>query len=154
MASDVLFSPFQIKGLTLPNRIVMAPMTRSFSPGGVATEEVAAYYRRRGENQVGLILTEGTGVNRPASLNDPNIPRFHGKAELAAWKQVHEEGDGESEEPEHGYRLQDIERGDDDHLGHCHQRLVGFHLQERGQRVARLSARHLAGACAGQRDQG
>ena len=91
MASDVLFSPFALKGLTLPNRIVMAPMTRSFSPGGVATEEVAAYYRRRAENQVGLIITEGTGVDRPASLNDPNIPRFHGEAELAAWKRVVDE---------------------------------------------------------------
>ena len=78
MASDVLFTPFTFKGLTLPNRVVMAPMTRSFSPGGVATEEVAAYYRRRAESQVGLIITEGTGVDRPASLNDPNIPRFHG----------------------------------------------------------------------------
>lgn len=88
MASDVLFTPFEFKGLKLPNRIVMAPMTRSFSPGGVATDEVAAYYRRRAENQVGLIVTEGTGVNRPASLNDPNIPRFHGDAELAAWGKV------------------------------------------------------------------
>jgi 2,4-dienoyl-CoA reductase-like NADH-dependent reductase (Old Yellow Enzyme family) len=91
MASDVLFTPFDIKGLTLPNRFVMAPMTRSFSPGGVATEEVAAYYRRRAENQVGLIITEGTGVDRPASLNDPNIPRFHGEAELAAWRRVADE---------------------------------------------------------------
>ena len=88
MASDVLFQPFDLKGLRLPNRVVMAPMTRSFSPGGVATDEVAAYYRRRAENQVGLIVTEGTGVDRPASLNDPNIPRFHGEAELAAWKRV------------------------------------------------------------------
>lgn len=88
MASDVLFSPFTFKGLTLPNRTVMAPMTRSFSPGGVATEDVAAYYRRRAENQVGLIITEGTGVARPASLNDPNIPRFHGEKELAAWGRV------------------------------------------------------------------
>ncbi|WP_293905999.1 NADH:flavin oxidoreductase [Phenylobacterium sp.] len=91
MASDVLFTPFDLKGLKLPNRIVMAPMTRSFSPGGVPTDEVAAYYRRRGEGQVGLILTEGTGVDRPASLNDPNIPRFHGEAELAAWKKVVDE---------------------------------------------------------------
>jgi len=88
MASDVLFTPFTFKGLTLPNRIVMAPMTRSFSPGGVATDEVAAYYRRRAENQVGLIVTEGTGVDRPASLNDPNVPRFHGEKELAAWGNV------------------------------------------------------------------
>ncbi len=91
MPTDVLFSPFDLKGLKLPNRIVMAPMTRSFSPGGVATDEVAAYYRRRAENQVGLIITEGTGVDRPASLNDPNIPRFHGDAELAAWKKVVDE---------------------------------------------------------------
>jgi 2,4-dienoyl-CoA reductase-like NADH-dependent reductase (Old Yellow Enzyme family) len=89
MASiDALFSPFHLKGLTLPNRVVMAPMTRSFSPGGVATEDVAAYYRRRAENEVGLIISEGTGVARPASLNDPNIPRFHGEAELGAWKTV------------------------------------------------------------------
>ena len=89
--AGTLFSPFTFKGLTLPNRIVMAPMTRSFSPGGVATAEVAAYYRRRAENQVGLIVSEGTGVARPASLNDPNIPRFHGEAELAAWKTVIDE---------------------------------------------------------------
>jgi 2,4-dienoyl-CoA reductase-like NADH-dependent reductase (Old Yellow Enzyme family) len=37
---------FEINGLTLPNRVVMAPMTRSFSPGGVPTDAVAAYYRR------------------------------------------------------------------------------------------------------------
>ena len=88
MASDVLFSPFAFKGLSLRNRIVMAPMTRSFSPDGVATDEVAAYYRRRAENEVGLIVTEGTGVDRPASLNDPNIPKFHGEAALAGWSKV------------------------------------------------------------------
>ncbi len=88
MVSDVLFSPFTLKSLTLPNRIVMAPMTRSFSPGGVPTEEVAAYYARRGQGQVGLIVSEGTGVDRPASLNDPNIPRFHGEDALAGWKKV------------------------------------------------------------------
>ena len=82
---DILFSPYRLKSITLPNRVVMAPMTRSFSPGGIATPEVAAYYRRRAEKGVGLIITEGTGVARPASLNDPNIPRFHGAAELAGW---------------------------------------------------------------------
>src|SRR5438046_1843270 len=66
----------------------MAPMTRSFSPGGIPTEDVARYYRRRAEGAVGFIISEGTGVDRPASLNDPNIPRFHGEAELAAWKRV------------------------------------------------------------------
>jgi 2,4-dienoyl-CoA reductase-like NADH-dependent reductase (Old Yellow Enzyme family) len=86
-----LFSPFKLKSLTLPNRVVMAPMTRSFSPGGVATAEVAAYYRRRAENEVGLIISEGTGVRRPVSVNDPKVPRFYGEAELAAWKTVIDE---------------------------------------------------------------
>jgi 2,4-dienoyl-CoA reductase-like NADH-dependent reductase (Old Yellow Enzyme family) len=63
-------------------------MTRSKSPGGVPTDEVAAYYARRAAAEIGFIITEGTGVARPASLNDPNIPRFHGEAELAGWKGV------------------------------------------------------------------
>lgn len=91
MALDSLFKPFEFKSLKMPNRVVMAPMTRSFSPGGVATDDVAAYYRRRAENQVGLIITEGTGVARDASLNDANVPRFHGEKELAAWKKVVDE---------------------------------------------------------------
>lgn len=91
MALDALFKPFEFKSLKLPNRVVMAPMTRSFSPGGVPTDDVAAYYRRRAENQVGLIVTEGTGVARPASLNDAKVPRFHGEQELAGWKKVVDE---------------------------------------------------------------
>ena len=83
MSTEVLFRPFKFKGLSLPNRVVMAPMTRSFSPGGVPTEDVAQYYRRRAEGKVGFIISEGTGVDRPASLNDPNVPRFHGEKELA-----------------------------------------------------------------------
>jgi 2,4-dienoyl-CoA reductase-like NADH-dependent reductase (Old Yellow Enzyme family) len=88
MNRECLFAPFSFKGLTLPNRLVMAPMTRSKSPGGVPTAEVAAYYARRAANQIGLIISEGTGVDRPASLNDPDIPRFHGETELAGWKGV------------------------------------------------------------------
>jgi 2,4-dienoyl-CoA reductase-like NADH-dependent reductase (Old Yellow Enzyme family) len=91
MAADALFTPFSFKGLTLPNRVVMAPMTRSFSPGGVVTRDVAGYYARRAGAEVGLIVSEGTGVDRPASLNDPNVPRFHGEAELAGWKTVIDE---------------------------------------------------------------
>ncbi len=88
MSSNALFSPFSLKSLQLKNRLVMAPMTRSFSPGGVPTPEVATYYRRRAEGQVGLILTEGTVVERPASSNDPNIPHFYGEAALAGWQHV------------------------------------------------------------------
>lgn len=69
----------------------MAPMTRFLCPGGVQTEAMAHYYRRRAAADVGLIITEGTGVGRSAALNHPDLPRFHGTAELAAWKLVVDE---------------------------------------------------------------
>jgi 2,4-dienoyl-CoA reductase-like NADH-dependent reductase (Old Yellow Enzyme family) len=87
MSLDTLFSPFSLKSLTLPNRVVMAPMTRNMSPGGVPDEKVAAYYERRAENGVGLILTEGTVIERPASKNEANIPNIYGEA-LDGWAKV------------------------------------------------------------------
>lgn len=83
-----LFSPFKLKSLTLPNRIVMAPMTRSKSPGGVPGEDVADYYSRRAAADVGLIVTEGTTVRRGGSSNDPNVPNFFTPEALAGWKRV------------------------------------------------------------------
>ncbi|KHT26217.1 NADH:flavin oxidoreductase [Pectobacterium carotovorum] len=88
MSDDVLFSPFTLKGLTLPNRIVMAPMTRSMAEEGIPGPANAEYYRRRAEGGVGLILTEGTVVDRPASRNTPGIPFFHGEAALTGWEAV------------------------------------------------------------------
>ena len=87
-ANDILFRPFALKSLKLDNRIVMAPMTRTKAPGGIPGAANAAYYRRRAEGGVGLILSEGTVVGRPASRNDPNIPFFHGEQALAGWKGV------------------------------------------------------------------
>lgn len=52
-ARDMLFTPVNVAGLRLRNRFVMAPMTRNFSPGGVPSDGVAAYYRRRVEADVG-----------------------------------------------------------------------------------------------------
>ncbi len=86
--SDTLFTPFSVRGLTIPNRIVMAPMTRGFSPEGVPGDNVAAYYKRRAENHVGLIVTEGTVIDREGSSNDANYPKFYGDASLAGWQQV------------------------------------------------------------------
>jgi 2,4-dienoyl-CoA reductase-like NADH-dependent reductase (Old Yellow Enzyme family) len=83
-----LFQPFRLKSLQLKNRIVMAPMTRSFSPGGVPASNVADYYDRRAVGEVGLIISEGTVVNRAASSNDPDIPRFYGEKSLLGWKAV------------------------------------------------------------------
>ncbi len=83
-----LFRPMNVGPLELKNRIVMAPMTRNMAPAGVPGEANAAYYRRRAEGGVGLILSEGTVIDRPASRNLPNIPFFHGEAALAGWKGV------------------------------------------------------------------
>lgn len=85
-----LFEPFEHKSLRLKNRIVMAPMTRCFSPNGIPTADVAAYYARRAMGDVGLIVTEGTVVERPAAKNDPKMPNFHGEA-LAGWQAVVDE---------------------------------------------------------------
>lgn len=74
MSDDILFRPFTLKTLTLPNRIVMAPMTRSMAEGGIPGSVNAEYYRRRAEGGVGLILTEGTVIDRPASRNMAGIP--------------------------------------------------------------------------------
>ncbi|MET0616665.1 MAG: NADH:flavin oxidoreductase [Luteibacter sp.] len=90
-AVDALFRSFTIKGLTLKNRVVMAPMTRMFTAEGVPGEANAAYYRRRAEGDVGLILSEGTVIDRPASRNERDIPSFFGEAALAGWRHVIDE---------------------------------------------------------------
>lgn len=86
--TEILFSPFRLRSLELPNRFVMAPMTRSAAPAGIPGAANAEYYRRRAEGGVGLILSEGTVIDRPASRNEPDIPLFYGDEALAGWRQV------------------------------------------------------------------
>ena len=87
MPASVLFTPFRMGSLTLSTRVVMAPMTRSFSPGGVPGANVVEYYRQRAAAGVGLIITEGTTVGHKASNGYPDVPRFFGKA-LEGWRKV------------------------------------------------------------------
>lgn len=90
-----LFEPFRHGSLSLANRVVMAPMTRWMSPGQVPGADVAAYYRRRAENGVGLIVTEGTTIDHPVASYSVRVPAFHGPA-LDGWRrvvgEVHEAG--------------------------------------------------------------
>ena len=88
MPAQALFTPFKLGALELPTRVVMAPMTRTFCPGGVPHAQVVEYYRRRAAADVGLIITEGTTVNHPAANGYANVPRFYGEDALAGWKQV------------------------------------------------------------------
>jgi 2,4-dienoyl-CoA reductase-like NADH-dependent reductase (Old Yellow Enzyme family) len=88
-----LFQPLAIRGLRLPNRIVMAPMTREFSPQGVPGDDVVAYYRRRAEAETGLVITEGVGIDHRAALGEAglgeaDIPHLYGDEALAGWSRV------------------------------------------------------------------
>jgi len=89
--TEKLFSSFSVKSLNLTNRTVMAPMTRTFSPGGVPTADVASYYRRRAEADVGLIITEGTYISHKAANGYERVPAIYGKQALAGWKKVVDE---------------------------------------------------------------
>ena len=91
-----LFSPFSLGGLDLPNRVVMAPMTRNFSPGNVPGENVIDYYRKRAQGGTGLILTEGTCPGHKAASGYPDVPFIAGEEALNGWQKVveavHQEG--------------------------------------------------------------
>ena len=96
MSTNLLFKPFEGKNLTLKNRIVMAPMTRTFSPGNIANDMNVEYYRKRAAGGVGLIITEGTCVGHKAANGYPNVPYIATDDQLAGWKKVvdavHKEG--------------------------------------------------------------
>jgi 2,4-dienoyl-CoA reductase-like NADH-dependent reductase (Old Yellow Enzyme family) len=89
-AASVLSRPVTLNGLSVPNRIVMAPMTRRFSPGGIPGGDVVSYYARRAAAGVGLIVTEGTYVGHPSAGESSRVPRFHGEEQLAGWARVAE----------------------------------------------------------------
>jgi len=88
---EILFEPLQIGARHIPNRLVMAPMTREFSPHGVPGPDVAAYYRRRAEGGLGLIITEGTFIDHPPALSKRDAPRFYGADALNGWSRVVQE---------------------------------------------------------------
>lgn len=85
---EVLFQPFHSRKLDTPTRIVLPAMTRGFSPGGIPTDEVAAYYKSRARHEVGLIITEGTFIDEPSASPSSDYPNFFGGAPLRGWKKV------------------------------------------------------------------
>jgi N-ethylmaleimide reductase len=86
MTSADLFSPFRLGPLTLPNRIVMAPMTRNRAgPGNVPGPFAATYYQQRAS--AGLIVSEATQVS-PQGVGYPGTPGIHSAEQVAGWKRV------------------------------------------------------------------
>lgn len=85
-----LFSPYELAGQRIRNRIAMAPLTRQMAErDGTPTDEMTAYYARRARGGVGMIITEGTyeedGFGAKAYLSQPGI--VTGK-HVAAWRKV------------------------------------------------------------------
>ena len=80
-----LLDPVRLGDLALPNRIVMAPMTRNRAPGGLPTERTAAYYAQRAT--AGLILTEASQI-AARGVGYPNTPGIYENAHVRAWRQV------------------------------------------------------------------
>ncbi|WP_069164150.1 alkene reductase [Nocardia altamirensis] len=81
-----LFDTYQLGGLTLPNRVVMAPMTRvRAAEGGLATPSMATYYAQRAT--AGLIVTEGVQPSLIGQSN-PGTPGLYTDEQVAAWRPV------------------------------------------------------------------
>lgn len=84
--SDPLFQPLQAGAFQLPNRIVMAPLTRCrASAGRVPNALMAEYYAQRAS--FGLILSEATSVS-PMGVGYPNTPGIWSDEQVEGWKLV------------------------------------------------------------------
>ena len=85
MNKQAIFETYNLNGIQLSNRMVMAPMTRSRStnPETTATELTALYYKQRAT--AGLIITEGTFVSQDA-VGVMNVPAIYTKQHIEGWK--------------------------------------------------------------------
>jgi len=89
MSHEILFTPVTLGALRLPNRLVMAPMTRNRAgPDQVPTEMAATYYRQRAS--AGLVITEATPVE-PRGHGYPGIPGIYTDAQEEGWRHIVEE---------------------------------------------------------------
>jgi N-ethylmaleimide reductase len=87
MTPDPLFQPLRIGDLTLPNRVVMAPLTRSRAgqPGNIPTPLMAEYYAQRAS--AGLIIAEATNISEIA-MGYALTPGIYTPAQVAGWRLV------------------------------------------------------------------
>ncbi len=80
-----LFDPVQVGTLRLPNRIVMAPLTRNRAPGAIPTPLMAEYYSQRAS--AGLLITEATAISHQGQ-GYADVPGLYGTEQLDGWKKV------------------------------------------------------------------
>ncbi|WP_435334346.1 tRNA-dihydrouridine synthase [Haloarchaeobius sp. TZWWS8] len=94
---DVLFDEFAFDGVSLDNRVGLAPMTRaSATEDGRATERMTRYYAKFARGGFGFLVTEGTYVDQRHSQGYLNQPGLATDEQVDAWEQVteavHDEG--------------------------------------------------------------
>ena len=83
---SLLFQSFELGAMHLPNRVVMAPLTRNRAGKGLAPTELAVeYYRQRAS--AGLIIAEATQI-RPDGQGYLDTPGIHSEEQVEAWKSV------------------------------------------------------------------
>ena len=83
---SLLLTPIQVGDLNLPNRVIMAPLTRCrASEGRVPNPLMAEYYAQRAS--AGLILTEATSV-MPMGVGYPDTPGIWSAEQIEGWKRV------------------------------------------------------------------
>lgn len=81
-----LLQPAELAGLTLKNRMVMAPLTRNRAgQGNVPIEMNVTYYKQR--STAGLIISEATQIS-PMGVGYPSTPGIHSEEQIAGWKKV------------------------------------------------------------------
>lgn len=85
--SSNLFTPLKIGAITVPNRVLMAPLTRlrSIEPGDIPTPLMGEYYRQRAS--AGLIISEATQISAQAK-GYAGAPGLHSPEQVAAWKKI------------------------------------------------------------------
>lgn len=80
-----LLEPYQLGPLTLPNRLVMAPLTRNRAPGCVPNDLMATYYVQRAS--AGLIISEGTQIE-PFGQGYQDTPGIYSPEQREGWRRI------------------------------------------------------------------
>src|SRR6201999_4545364 len=86
--SSKLLEPFKLGPITLPNRLVMAPLTRNRAVAGLVPNPLAVeYYGQRAT--AGLLVTEATQVSHQGQ-GYQDTPGIYSKQQIAGWRKVTE----------------------------------------------------------------
>jgi 2,4-dienoyl-CoA reductase-like NADH-dependent reductase (Old Yellow Enzyme family) len=89
MSEDKIFTPFQLKGFTLKNRLGVAPMTRMSSPGdSIPRRDVLEFLVRRAQNGAALVYTEAIVTDYESAQGYPGQARLVTQRQIEAWRPV------------------------------------------------------------------